>query len=205
MGSYPYPRNGILKMDYKFILIFKKLGNAPKPTKQQKEQSIIIKEEWNQYFSLHWNFNGVKQMGHIAMFPEELPKRLIKMFSFAGETVFDPFASSSTTSLAAKNLGRNSIGYEINKNFEPIICEKLGVDQFNLDDDTKVFLQKTKQETFHLLIIFLNIFSDPHRMDKKVDMKKLQFGSKIDKTKTKRNELFSVKQVIASDKIEFSN
>lgn len=144
MGSYPYPRNGILKMDNKFILIFKKLGNAPKPTKQQKEQSIIIKEEWNQYFSLHWNFNGVKQMGHIAMFPEELPKRLIKMFSFAGETVFDPFASSSTTSLAAKNLGRNSIGYEINKNFEPIICEKLGVDQFNLDDDTKAFLQKTK-------------------------------------------------------------
>lgn len=205
MGSYPYPRNGILKMDNKFILIFKKLGNAPKPTKQQKEQSIIIKEEWNQYFSLHWNFNGVKQMGHIAMFPEELPKRLIKMFSFAGETVFDPFASSSTTSLAAKNLGRNSIGYEINKNFEPIICEKLGVDQFNLDDDTKAFLQKTKQETFHLFIIFLNIFSDPHRMDKKVDMKKLQFGSKIDKTKTKRNELFSVKQVIASDKIEFSN
>ena len=105
-------------MDYKFILIFKKLGNAPKPTKQQKEQSIIIKEEWNQYFSSHWNFNGVKQMGHIAMFPEELPKRLIKMFSFAGETVFDPFASSSTTSLAAKNLGRNSIGYEINKNLE---------------------------------------------------------------------------------------
>ena len=62
MGSYPYPRNGILKMDYKFILIFKKLGNAPKPTKQQKEQSIIIKEEWNQYFSSHWNFNGIKQI-----------------------------------------------------------------------------------------------------------------------------------------------
>lgn len=45
MGSYPYPRNKILKMDYKFILIFKKLGNAPKPTKQRKEQSIITKEE----------------------------------------------------------------------------------------------------------------------------------------------------------------
>lgn len=100
-------------------------------------------------------------MGHIAMFPEELPKRLIKMFSFAGETVFDPFASSSTTSLAAKNLRRNSIGYEINKNFEPIIRDKLGVDQFNLDDDTKVFLQKTKLETFHLLISFL-IFSVIH-------------------------------------------
>ena len=83
------------------------------------------------------------------------------MFSFAGETVFDPFASSSTTSLAPKNLGRNSIGYEINKNFEPIIREKLGVDQFDLDDDTKVFLQKTKLETFHLLISFL-IFSVIH-------------------------------------------
>lgn len=100
-------------------------------------------------------------MGHIAMFPEELPKRLIKMFSFAGETVFDPFASSSTTSLAAKNLGRNSIGYEINKNFEPIIRDKLGVDQFNLDYGTKTFLQKTKLETFHLLISFL-IFSVIH-------------------------------------------
>lgn len=95
------------------------------------------------------------------MFPEELPKRLIKMFSFAGETVFDPFASSSTTSLVAKNLGRNSIGYEINKNFEPIIREKLGVDQFNLDYGTKAFSQKTKLETFHLLISFL-IFSVIH-------------------------------------------
>lgn len=60
------------------------------------------------------------------------------MFSFAGETVFDPFAGSGTTSLAAKNLGRNSIGYEINKDFEPIIREKLGADQISLGDDTKV-------------------------------------------------------------------
>lgn len=77
-------------------------------------------------------------MGHIAMFPEELPKRLIKMFSFSGETVFDPFAGSGTTSLAAKNLGRNSIGYEINRDFKPIIREKLGVSQITLGDDTKV-------------------------------------------------------------------
>lgn len=66
MGSFPYPRNGILKMDYEFILLFKKLGNAPKPTQQQKEQSAMTKEEWSQYFSSHWNFNGVKQLGHIA-------------------------------------------------------------------------------------------------------------------------------------------
>ena len=107
MGSFPYPRNGILKIDYEFILIFKKLGNAPKPTPQQKSASELTKDEWKEYFSSHWNFNGVKQMGHIAMFPEELPKRLIKMFSFVGETVFDPFAGSGTTSLAAKHLDRN--------------------------------------------------------------------------------------------------
>ena len=125
MGSFPYPRNGILKIDYEFILIFKKLGNAPKPTVEQKAKSEIPKEEWNQYFSSHWNFSGVKQVEHIAMFPEELPKRLIKMFSFYGETVLDPFVGSGTTSLAAKNLGRNSLGYEINKNFKNIIQQKI--------------------------------------------------------------------------------
>lgn len=205
MGSFPYPRNGILKMDYEFILLFKKLGNAPKPTQQQKVQSAMTKEEWGQYFSSHWNFNGVKQMEHIAMFPEELPKRLIKMFSFAGETVFDPFAGSGTTSLAAKNLGRNSIGYEINKDFEPIIREKLGADQLRLGDDAKVIFAEDEIGNISSFDQLPYIFSDPHRMDKKVDVKKLQFGSKIDQSEAKRDELFGVKQVIASDKIELSN
>ena len=205
MGSFPYPRTGILKMDYEFILLFKKLGNAPKPTQQQKDESAMTKEAWGQYFSSHWNCNGVKQMGHIAMFPEELPKRLIKMFSFAGETVFDPFAGSGTTSLAAKNLGRNSIGYEINKDFEPIIREKLGADQLRLGDYAKVIFAEDEIGNISSFDQLPYIFSDPHRMDKKVDVKKLQFGSKIDQSEAKRDELFGVKQVIASDKIELSN
>ncbi|HON86516.1 MAG TPA: site-specific DNA-methyltransferase, partial [Syntrophorhabdaceae bacterium] len=117
MGSFPYPRNGILKIDYEFILIFKKQGNPPKPSKEQKEMSRLTQEEWNEYFAGHWNFPGVRQNGHLAMFPEELPARLIKMFSFVGETVLDPFLGSGTTSLAARNLGRNSIGYEINRQY----------------------------------------------------------------------------------------
>ena len=205
MGSFPYPRNGILKMDYEFILLFKKLGNAPKPTQQQKEQSAMTKEEWGQYFSSHWNFNGVKQMGHIAMFPEELPKRLIKMFSFVGETVFDPFAGSGTTSLAAKNLGRNSIGYEINKDFEPIIREKLGADQIRLGNDAKVIFTEDEIGNVSSFDQLPYIFHDPHRMDKKVDVKKLQFGSKIAQSNAKREDLFGVKKVIAPDKIELSN
>ena len=125
MGSFPFPRNGILKLDYEFVLIFRKHGKAPSVSKKCKEESKLSIEEWNSYFSGHWNFSGEKQNGHIAMFPEEIPKRCIKMFSFVGETVLDPFLGSGTSSLAAMKLSRNSIGYEINKSFIPIIEEKL--------------------------------------------------------------------------------
>lgn len=205
MGSYPYPRNGILKMNYEFILLFKKLGNAPKPTKEQKAASAMTKEEWSQYFSSHWNFNGVKQLGHIAMFPEELPKRLIKMFSFVGETVFDPFAGSGTTSLAAKNLGRNSIGYEINKDFAPIIKEKLCNNQLVLGENSTVSFYEDSIGNISSFEQLPYIFHDPHKMDKKIDVKKLQFGSKIDNTKRQREDLFSVKRVVSPEKIELSN
>lgn len=194
MGSFPYPRNGILKMDYEFILIFKKLGNAPKPTEQQKQNSTITKSEWNEYFSSHWNFNGVKQLGHIAMFPEELPKRLIKMFSFAGETVLDPFLGSGTTSLAARNLGRNSIGYEINKEFAPVIREKLDCGLLNTESAVEFYSDSMPSYNYNSLPY---IFHDPHKMDKKIDVKALQFGSKIDKNNSKKDELFIVKQVVS--------
>jgi site-specific DNA-methyltransferase (adenine-specific) len=69
------------------------------------------------------------------MFPEELPKRLIKMFSFVGDKVLDPFLGSGTTSLVAKSLHRNSIGYEINEDFLPIIKEKLGLRQSTIFQD----------------------------------------------------------------------
>ncbi len=205
MGSFPYPRNGILKMDYEFILLFKKLGNPPKPTSEQKKLSVISKDEWNQYFSSHWNFTGVKQLGHIAMFPEELPKRLIKMFSFVGETVLDPFIGSGTTSLAAKKLSRNSIGYEINKDFRNLIDEKLNGTQQNLfEEDYSVSFveEKTCSYSFDSLP---SLFCDPHKIDKKIDVKKLSFGSKIDGTNNKREDLFGVRKVLSPDKIELSS
>ena len=203
MGSFPYPRNGILKIDYEFILIFKKAGAAPKPSKEQKELSVMTNEEWKEYFASHWNFNGVKQSGHIAMFPEELPKRLIKMFSFVGETVFDPFIGSGTTALAAGHLGRNSIGYEINKDFEPIIRDKL---QVLTQDELVVFSEDNNSAALELSRLPY-IFKDPHKFDKKVDVKKLQshFGSSIDGSAAKREDLFAVKNVISPEKIELSN
>lgn len=201
MGSFPYPRNGILKMDYEFILIFKKLGTPPKVTIEQKQRSLITKDEWNEYFSSHWNFNGVKQLGHIAMFPEELPKRLIKMFSFVGETVFDPFVGSGTTSLAAMKLDRNSIGYEINNDFLPVMQEKFSSVE-NSDHIIK-YMRDDKRE--YSLSSLPYLFKDPHKMDKKIDIKKLNFGSKIDGHEEKRETLFSVKDIISPNIITLNN
>jgi len=103
-------------------------------------------EEWNTFFAGHWNFAGARQNGHIATFPEELPRRLIKMFSFVGEIILDPFAGSGTTLLAAKNLGRNSVGYEINPEFTPFIKDKLEVNQKDIDGTTYEFLTQERQE-----------------------------------------------------------
>jgi len=127
MGSFPYPPNGIVEIDYEFIHIFKKPGESKRVPREIKEASKLTKEEWKEYFSGHWHFGGAKQIGHEAMFPDELPRRLIKMFTFVGDAVLDPFLGSGTTVKAALELQRNSVGYEINKDFLDIIKEKTGI------------------------------------------------------------------------------
>lgn len=202
MGSFPYPRNGIIKLDYEFILIFKKYGNPPKVSKEIKEKSKLTQEEWNQYFSGHWTFPGEKQNKHLAMFPEELPRRLIKMFSFIGDTVLDPFLGSSTTSLAAKKINRNSIGYEINEDFLSLIKEKLGIEQNTIFQDTsfEIIKQKKPEVIFKEEIEKLPyIFKDPIKFDKKVDPKKLKFGSKIDNSYHEEEKYYIVKEVISPE------
>jgi len=178
MGSYPYPRNGILKLNYEFILIFKKLGGAPKPSKEIKEKSRLTAKEWNEYFVGHWNFPGERQDKHLAMFPQELPKRLIKMFSFVGDTVLDPFLGSGTTSLVAGGLDRNSIGYEINKKFLPLIKEKLAINNriFNSDNSFEIFEQPIQIANFQNEIQRLPyIFEDPLKLNKKIDPRQFNF------------------------------
>ncbi|MCG2727664.1 MAG: site-specific DNA-methyltransferase, partial [Candidatus Methanoperedenaceae archaeon] len=208
MGSFPYPRNGIIKLDYEFILIFKKYGDSPKVSKEIKEQSKMTQEEWNQYFTGHWNFSGEKQDKHLAMFPEELPRRLIKMFSFVGDTVIDPFLGSGTTSLAAKNLNRNSIGYEINENFSPIIEEKLGVKQKTIsqDDSFEIIKQEEPKIDFKEEIKKLPyIFKDPIQFNKRIDPKKLRFGSKIDNSQFERETYYTVKEVLSPELLLLNN
>jgi len=204
MGSFPYPRNGIIKLDYEFILIFKKLGDPPKVSREIKEQSKLTTEEWNEYFYGHWNFSGERQTNHLAMFPEELPKRLIKMFSFMGDTVFDPFLGSGTTCLAAKKLGRNSVGYEISEDFLPIIKEKLNINR--KPEDFEIIMQKKKVIDFKKEILKLPyIFKDPVKFDKKIDPKKLKFGSKIDNSDHQRETYYAVKEIISPALVVLDN
>ncbi len=207
MGSFPHPRNGIVKLDFEYILLFKKPGNAPKPTLAQKENSAMTNEEWNTYFNGHWYFSGAKQDKHLAMFPEELPNRLIKMFSFPNETVLDPFLGSGTTSLVAKKLNRNSVGYEINPEFIPIIKERIGGNDAFSEVEVKVIKQKEIVDSFDEKIEELPYqFVDTLKLDKKIDVKKLQFGSKLDADSTgKREEYFSVKEVISPELIRLNN
>jgi len=207
MGSFPYPRNGIVKLDFEYILLFKKPGNAKKPTQEQKNAAKMTTEDWNTYFAGHWSFPGVKQDKHIAMFPEELPRRLIKMFSFPEETVLDPFAGSGTTAKVAKILERNSINYEINPYFIPIIKNKIG--EADLLSELRIISvpELPVFEQFDARISALPYkFIDVHKFDKKIDVKKMPYGSRIDADNTmNRGEFFSVRKVISPELVQLTN
>jgi len=208
MGSFPYPRSGIIKIDYEFILIFKKPGVGKAVPKSIKDKSKLTIEEWNQYFAGHWNIPGEKQNGHLAMFPKEIPRRLIKMFSFVDDTVLDPFLGSGTTTLAAKNLERNSIGYEINANFIPVIKEKLGLKEKGFFDKISFELAQNREDEIDWKEEIKKLpytFKDPVRFDKKVDPRKLQFGSKINGGSQKRQDYHCVKKVISPTELELDD
>ncbi|MBM3324059.1 MAG: site-specific DNA-methyltransferase [Calditrichaeota bacterium] len=182
MGSFPYPRNGILKLDYEFILLFKKLGNPPRVSAKAKEAARLTTKEWNQYFAGHWNFPGEKQEGHIARFPLELPHRLIRMFSFPGETILDPFTGSGTTNVAAARLNRHSIAIEVNPEFANFAVRRLEserslISDFEIAVEEQKALDRSELERLHAGLP--HRFVDPVRIDKKTDPRKLLFGSKI--------------------------
>jgi site-specific DNA-methyltransferase (adenine-specific) len=127
-GSYPYPPNIFSTYPYEWITVFSKAGKRKPVPKDIKEKSKLTTEEWQK-----WAINSIWEMqpakakaeGHPAPFPLELPKRLIKLYSFLGDTVLDPFAGTGTTLKAAQELGRKSIGFELNPDFIPLIKRKL--------------------------------------------------------------------------------
>ncbi len=139
---YFYPDNLL-----ESILIFQKgkfdYRSIPKEVRQ--ESRIDIKEfSDNKWYMTLWEMTNVLPGSplekEIAAFPDELPYRIIKLFSYVGETVLDPFVGSGTTMKVARELGRNSIGIEIKKSLIPIIKKKLGFEgQLPLDDQNDTF------------------------------------------------------------------
>jgi DNA modification methylase len=116
LGSYPYPPNPWIPGRYEFILVFRKPGAKVhrELLREEKEQSKLTIDEWKKFVDGIWTVGGIKSgMAKFAAFPEEIPRRLIRMYSFIGDTVLDPFYGTGTTGRVAKGLGRNSIGYEI--------------------------------------------------------------------------------------------
>ena len=131
LGSGFLPPNAYVTLDCEFILIFRKDGlRRFKPKDERRYMSAFTKEQRDIWFSQIWEIKGARQSNNkvkrrTAEFPEELVERLIRMFSLIGDRILDPFAGTGTTLAVAKRLGRNSIGYEIDRSFLPIIEEKL--------------------------------------------------------------------------------
>lgn len=122
----PYEPNAIIKNDIEFILMQRKPGGYRKPTEAQRDLSRIAESDFASWFQQFWNMTGASTKGgHPAPFPLELAYRLVRMFSFAGDTVLDPFCGTGTTMLAAMKCGRNSIGIEIDAKYHQLAASRL--------------------------------------------------------------------------------
>jgi len=135
-GSYPYPTNFMISNAVEPIHIFRKVGKREVP-REIKERSKVTLEEHRKFRDAIWNdINGVEDT-HCAAYPWELPARLIRMFSYVEDWVLDPFLGSGTTTKAAKELGRNSVGIELNPDYLTRIEEKVGIKQSDMFAGTK--------------------------------------------------------------------
>lgn len=125
----PYEPNAVLKNDIEFILMQRKPGGYRKPTFASRLLSIIPEARQREWFQQIWTIPGATRRDHPAPYPVELAERLIRMFSFAGDTVLDPFVGSGTTVIAAARWGRHSIGIDIEEEYLRIAKRRIE-DQF---------------------------------------------------------------------------
>lgn len=139
-GSWRLPSNPYVRDRHEFILIFRKKGDRKKPEERDIiEKSKIPTKEFLQMTQSIWyeKPDSASKVGHPAPFPIELIKRIIKFYTFVGETVLDPFLGSGTTLRACLELSRNGIGYEINPKFVPIIKRRINISQMTLEKRPK--------------------------------------------------------------------
>jgi modification methylase len=128
----PYEPNAVIKNDIEFILMFRKHGAYRSPSLSTRLMSIISEENHRTWFQQIWTgLTGASTKNHPAPYPVELAQRLIRMFSFVGDTVLDPFMGTASTNIAAARSGRNSIGLEV----DPVYFES-ATKRFNTNTDS---------------------------------------------------------------------
>ncbi len=138
----PYEPNSIIKNDIEFILMERKPGGYRKPTIEQRHLSKISKKDYNKWFQQIWNIPGASNKHHPAPFPVELANRLIRMFSFYGDTVLDPFCGTGTTIVGAMKADRNSIGVEIDPEYCQTAIKRLQKESQSLFNQAEIKFEK---------------------------------------------------------------
>ncbi len=121
----PYEPNAIIKNDMEFVLMQRKPGGYRQPSIEQRRQSRIPPELFSEWFRQTWTIRGESTKQHPAPYPVELAERLVRMFSFVGDTVLDPFFGTGTTSVAAARWGRNSVGIEVDQRYLQLATKRL--------------------------------------------------------------------------------
>ncbi len=144
----PYEPNAVIKNDIEFILMLRKPGGYRKPTDAQRVLSLISVENHRKWFQQIWTgLTGASTRNHPAPFPVELAERLIRMFSFVGDTVLDPFMGTGSTNLSAARWGRYSIGCEIDPQYYEYACNRLREEISNSCSTTSVEAITSKRKS----------------------------------------------------------
>jgi modification methylase len=143
----PYEPNAIIKNDIEFLLMQRKPGGYRQPTNGQRAESKIDKKEFDEWFQQIWTIPGASTRNHPAPFPLELATRLVRMFSFTGDTVLDPFCGSGTTMVAALQNGRNSLGVEIDREYCRMTARRLKAENSGLFASCELVFEKAQGES----------------------------------------------------------
>lgn len=135
----PYEPNAVIKNDVEFILMLRKPGGYRQPSLPTRILSLISAENHQKWFQQIWTgLTGASTKHHPAPYPVELAERLVRMFSFVGDTVLDPFMGTGTTTLGASKSGRNSIGVEIDSTYFKAACRRVKSEAVDMFSKTEI-------------------------------------------------------------------
>lgn len=141
----PYEPGAVIKNDIEYVLLFRKPGGYRSPSVEERVLSLIEADRHQKMFRQLWDdIKGEPQTHHPAPFPVELAERLIRMFSFVGDTVLDPFAGSGTSAVGASRSGRNSISVELEEEYFEVAKRRLEEERGTLTNYDNLSLDVTR-------------------------------------------------------------